>query len=128
MNEVTLSTQVKNGKARLSIKLNVEELGLAWQASDIIRVMSYKEDGTLVLKKVGKKSAKTVAHTLTKTGGGDFSHDLGVFVSYRPTRFRNEFKSAQSVAAGARFIDSAKTLLQVYMPRDIFQGEKCFSA
>lgn len=121
MNEVKLSTQIQAGRnPRLSIKLNTKELGINWQSQDIIRVMSYKEDGTLILKRVGKKASKTVAHTLTKTGGGSFDHDLGIFVSHRPTRFRGDFKQVSSVSAGVRFIDSAKTMLQVFIPRDVF--------
>lgn len=121
MNEITLSTRVKDGQtSRLSIKMNMESLGLPWKASDIIRVMSYKEDGSIILKRVGTKSSKTVAHTLTKTGGGQFEHDLGIFMNYKPTRFRKAFKEAKSVTTGARFLDEKKTKLQVYIPRELF--------
>lgn len=126
MNEITLSTQVSEGRAsRLAVKLNTKALGIDWNENDIIRVMSYKKDGTIVLKRVGKKVPKTVCHTLTKTGGGNFSHSLGIYVSHRPKRFRNQFKPAMTVSAGARFIDSKNTLLQVFIPRDIFENEKC---
>ena len=125
MNEITLSTQTALGRApRLSVKLDTQALGLDWRETDIIRVMSYKQDGTLILKRVGKKVAKTVSYALTKTGGGTFAHCLGLYVTHRPTRFRNEFKPATTVSAGARFIDEAQTMLQVFLPRDIFQGEK----
>jgi hypothetical protein len=128
MNEVKLSTQIQPGQTpRLSIKLNVKELGLSWKEHDIIRVLSYKKDGTIVLKKVGVKAKKTVAHTLTKTGSGTFKHELGIYVSHKVKRFRNEFKPAMSISAGVRFIDDKKTLLQIFMPRDIFQNEKCFN-
>ena len=126
MNEITLSTQIAQGRAaRLSVKLDTKALGLDWNENDIIRVMSYKKDGTIVLKRVGKKVAKTVCHTLTKTGGGNFAHGLGIFISHRPKRFRNNFKAATTVSAGARFIDANNTLLQVFIPRDIFENEKC---
>ncbi|MDQ1326211.1 MAG: hypothetical protein QG564_1336 [Campylobacterota bacterium] len=128
MNEVTLSTNVKNDSPRLAIKMDVTKLGVQWGINDVIRVMSYKKDGTLILKRVGTKSAKTVAHKLTKTGGGDFDHSLGIYVSYKPTRFRNKFKSASSVSAGARFIDAGKNMLQVFLPRDIFENEACLKS
>jgi hypothetical protein len=126
MNEITLSTQVSAGRgSRLSIKLDVKSLGVDCNEKDIIRVRSYKKDGTLILSRVGKKAAKTVAYGLTKTGGGEFAHSLGIYVAHRPTRFRNALKPATTVSAGARFIDSKKKLLQVFLPRDIFQGEVC---
>lgn len=87
--------------------------------------VSYKKDGTIVLKRVGNKFAKTVCHTLTKTGGGNFVHFLGIFISHSPKCFRNKFKAATTVSAGARFIDAKNTLLQVFIPRDIFENEKC---
>ena len=121
MNEITLSTQKSPGRSdRLSVKLNVEALGLDWKSSDIIRVMSYKKDGTLILKRVGKKVAKTVSYALTKTGGGDFAHSLGIYITHSQKRFRGAFKPATKISAGARFLDEGKTMLQVYMPRDIF--------
>ena len=123
MNEITLSTQIAQGRApRLSVKLDTAALGLDWEATDIIRVMSYKEDGTLILKRVGKKVAKTVSYALTKTGGGQFAHSLGLYISHRPTRFSKMFKPANNISAGARFIDAQKTMLQVYIPRDVFAG------
>ena len=121
MNEITLSTQTSPGRSdRLSVKLDVQALGLDWKSSDIIRVMSYKKDGTLILKRVGKKVAKTVSYALTKTGGGDFAHSLGLYITHRPNRFRGAFKPATTVSAGARFVDKGQTMLQVFMPRDIF--------
>jgi hypothetical protein len=125
MNEVKLSTNVGNSASRLAIKLDVEALGVNWVQSDIIRVISHKKDGTLILKRVGTKAKKTVSHMLTSTGGGSFSHNLGIFMSYKPRRFRNKFKDAASVNVGARFIDEAKTLLQIFLPRDIFVNEVC---
>jgi hypothetical protein len=119
MNEVKLSTNLSSN-ARLAIKLNVKELGVNWSASDIIRVISHKSDGTIILKKVNKKVKKTVSHTLTKTGGGDFSHDLGLYVKHTNRRFEKAFKPATSVNAGARFLDQNKTTLEVYMPKEIY--------
>lgn len=122
MNEVKLSTKVKDGQTpRLTIKMNMKELGLPWQSSDIIRVMSYKNDGTVVLKRVGTKAKKTVAHTLTKTGGGSFEHDLGIFITHKPRRFEGQFKAATSVNAGVRFLDENKTMLEIYIPKEIYQ-------
>lgn len=122
MNEIKLSTKVQEGKkSRLAIQMNMKELGINWKQQDIIRVMSYKEDGTLILKKVGTKAKKTVSHTLTKTGGGQFNHDLGIFVSHNNRRFQKEFKAASSVNAGVRFLNEQKTMLQVYIPKEIYQ-------
>lgn len=121
MNEVKVSTQSKSkGSARISIKMNMEKLGVDWKASDIIRVMSYKDDNSIILKKVGKKVSKTVSHTLTKTGGGNFGHNLGLFVTHKPTRFSKDFKTTNSVTAASRFLDEKKTMLQVYLPKEIF--------
>lgn len=127
MNEVKLSTRVTEKMSRLAIKLNLKELGVGWSKNDVIRIISHKEDGTLILKRVGTKAKKTVAHTLTSTGSGTFSHDVGLYMSYKPRRFRNKFKEASSVTAGVRFIDEAKTLLQVFLPRDIFVNESCIA-
>lgn len=123
MNEIKLQTQVSEGRnSRLSIKIDVKSLGVDWSANDVIRVRSYKEDGTLILSRVGKKAAKTVAYSLTKTGGGQFAHDLGIYVGHRPTRFSRPLKAGASVATGARFIDKEKKMLQVFLPRDIFEA------
>lgn len=122
MNEVTLSTQMAQGRApRLSIKLDVDSLGVDWQAQDVIRVMSYKEHGKVILKRVGKKASKTVAYGLTKTGGGDFAHSLGLYVTHRPTRFSGDFKLANNVSAAVRFVDGNPNLLEVHLPQEIFQ-------
>lgn len=121
MNEIKLSTQSKeNGKSRLSIKMDMESLGLDWQKNDIIRVMSYKDTNSIVLKRVGKKAKKTVAHTLTTTGRGSFSHDLGLYVAHKSSRFKGEFAQSHSVTAAARFLDKKKTMLQIYLPNEIF--------
>lgn len=121
MNEVKVSTQMKqNGKSRLSIKMDMESLGLDWQKNDIIRVMSYKDSNTIVLKRVGKKAKKTVAHTLTTTGRGNFAHDLGLYVSHKPSRFKGEFVNKNSVNTAVRFLDDEKTMLQIYLPNEIF--------
>ena len=121
MNEITLSTQMSAGRApRLSVKMNTKALGVNWAANDIIRVMSYKEDGTIILKRVGKKVDKTVSYGLTKTGGGNFAHSLGLFITHRKTRFKKPFQAASNISAGARFLDEQKTMLQVYLPREIF--------
>lgn len=121
MNEIKLSTKVAEGQtARLSMKMNTEDLGVNWQAGDIIRVFTNKKDGTLMLKKVEKKSKKTIAHTLTKTGGGNFSNDLGLFINHGKRRFKNEFAKVDSVSAACRFIDKAKTKLEVYIPKELY--------
>ncbi len=121
MNEIKMSTKVAEGKtSRLSMKINVDDLGVNWKAGDIIRVFSGKTDGTLILKRVGKKSNKTIAHTLTKTGGGSFSNDLGLYISYGNRRFKKDFKKVDSINAACRFIDTAKTKLEVYMPKEIY--------
>lgn len=129
MNEIMLSTQVAEGRtSRLSIKLDVKSLGLDWSEQDIIRVRSYKKDGSMVLCRVGKKVSKTVTYQLTKTGGGSFSHDLGLYVAHRPTRFSGKLKSANNVSAAARFIDKDKKYLQVFLPKEIFADQKAFAA
>ena len=39
MNEIKMSTKVAEGKtSRLSMKINVDDLGVNWKAGDIIRV------------------------------------------------------------------------------------------
>ncbi len=122
MNEIKLATKVTEGRAsRLAIQMNMKDLDLPWEKNDIIRVMSYKEDGTLLLKRVGKKSQKTVAHTLTKTGGGAYEHDLGIFVAHKPTRFRAAFKPSTTVSAAARFLDKKQNILQIFIPKEIYQ-------
>lgn len=121
MNEVKVSTQSKeSGKSRLSIKMDMDGLGLDWQKNDIIRVMSYKDTNSIVLKRVGKKAKKTIAHKLTSTGRGAFSHDLGLYVSHKLSRFKGEFVKSHSVTAAARFLDKDKTMLQIYLPNEIF--------
>lgn len=121
MNEIKLSTQVSEGKnARLAIKIDVESLGVDWKESDIIRVRSYKKNGSLILSKVGTKAKKTVAYGLTKTGGGAFSHDLGIYVNHKKTRFAKEFQPSKTVAAGARFVGGNNKQVEVFLPREIF--------
>lgn len=128
MNEIILSTQVSEGrKSRLSIKLDVASLGVDWNAKDIIRVRSYKKDGSIILSRVNVKAAKTVAYALTKTGGGSFSHDLGLYVAHKPKRFQ-KLKAVTNVSAAARFIDKEKKLLQVFLPKEIFESDKRIAA
>ena len=121
MNEVKISTKVAEGqKSRISMKMNTQDLGVNWQAGDIIRVFANKGDGTLILKPVNKKSKKTIAHTLTKTGGGSFGNDLGLYLSHGARRFKKDFAKVDSVSAACRFLDAAKTKLQVYIPKEIY--------
>lgn len=122
MNEIKLSTKVAEGqKSRLSMKMNTQDLGVNWQEGDIIRVLANKKDNILTLKRVGKKSTKTISHTLTKTGGGDFSNDLGLYMSYGARRFKKQFAKVDSINAACRFIDKAKTKLEIYMPKEIYK-------
>ena len=77
-----------------------------------------------MLKRVGKKSSKTVAHKLTKTGGGKFSNNVGIYLSHGKRRFKDEFAKVDSISAACRFMDAAKTKLEVYMPKELFQVAK----
>lgn len=121
MNEIKLSTKVAEGQtSRLSMKMNTEDLGINWKEGDIIRVFASKKDNTLVLKRVGKKAKKTIAHTLTKTGGGNFGNDLGLYISHGVRRFKKEFAKVDSISAACRFVDKAKTKLEIYMPKEIY--------
>lgn len=127
MNEIMLSTQVAEGRtSRLSIKMDVKSLGVDWAETDIIRVRSYKKDGSMILCRANKKVAKTVSYQLTKTGGGAFSHDLGIYVSHRPRRFSGKLAAVNNVSAAARFIDKNKKYLQVFLPKEIFANAKPF--
>lgn len=121
MNEIKLSTKVEEGKkSRLSMKMNTKDLGVNWESGDIIRVFTNKKDGTLTLKRVEKKSKKTIAHTLTKTGGGNFSNDLGLYISHGVRRFKKDFSKVDSISAACRFMDTAKTKLEIYIPKEIY--------
>lgn len=121
MNQIKLSTKIQEGRnARLSVKLNMESLGLDWKASDVVRVFSYKEDGAIVLKRIPQKTPKAICHTLTKTGGGNFTNDVGVFINHRHTRFKADFAPVNSINARYRFLDAEKTMLKIYMPKEIF--------
>lgn len=121
MNEVKISTKIVEGrKARLSMKINTEDLGVNWKQGDIIRIFSNKTEGILTLKRVGVKSKKTVAHKLTKTGGGSFSNDLGLYINHGARRFKNHFTSVNSINAACRFVDDAKTKLEIHLPKEIY--------
>lgn len=120
MNEIKLSTKVDKSVNRLAIKMNTEDLGVKWNKGDIIRVMTYKDNNTIVLKKVGKKALKTIAHTLTVTGSGKFNHNLGLYVKHKSQRFKKDFKKVDSINAACRFLDKAKTQLEIYMPNEMF--------
>lgn len=122
MNEIKLSTKVAEDgqKGRLSMKMNTQDLGVNWQEGDIIRIFANKREGTLTIKRVGTKSKKTIAHTLTKTGGGSFGNDLGIYMSHGVRRFKKEFAKVDSVSAACRFIDEDKNKLEIYMPKEIF--------
>jgi hypothetical protein len=121
MNEIKLSTKVAEGKtSRLSMKINTQDLGINWLEGDIIRVVASKKENTLTLKRVGKKAKKTIAHTLTKTGGGNFGNDLGLYISYGNRRFKKEFAKVDSISAACRFVDKAKTKIEIYMPKEIY--------
>lgn len=121
MNEIKLSTKVAEGQtSRLSMKMNTKDLGVNWEAGDIIRVFTNKKEGTLTLKRVEKKSKKTIAHTLTKTGGGSFGNDLGLYISHGVRRFKKDFNKVDSISAACRFVDAAKTKLEIYIPKEMY--------
>lgn len=118
MNEVKLSTQVKEKSSRLVVQLDMEALGLSWSEKDTVRVMAYKKDGILTIKKVAKKIKKTICHGLTKTGSG--TERLGLYISHKPRRFKKDFKQVSGVSAAVRFLNKEKTALEIYLPKEIY--------
>ena len=121
MNAIKISTQIQEGRSnRLSVKLNTQALGLPWQAQDVIRVVSYRDDGAIILKRVANKSPKTIAHKLTKTGGGAFGNDLGLFITHRPTRFAGDFASVSSLPVRHRMVGKNKSMVKIYLPNELF--------
>lgn len=123
MNEVKISTKVNdNNKGQLSIKLNVAAMGLNWEKGDIVRIKSYKKDGRIVLKTVGKKVKKTICHKLTTTGGNAATHSLGFKLNYRKNRFKGPLAEVKSVSAAARFTTDKNNELEIFLPREVFAG------
>lgn len=121
MNAIKLSTQIQTGRSnRLSVKLNPQALGLPWKAQDVIRVLSYRDDGAIILKRVANKSPKTIAHKLTKTGGGSFDNDLGLFITHRPNRFAGDFTAVSSMPVRYRMVGKNKSMIKIYLPQEIF--------
>lgn len=120
MNEVKLSTVVKPNASKLVLKLDPEALGLDWNLGNIVRVKSYKKEGRLVLKVVGKKVSKTVCHKLTATGGNPKKHPIGVAVNFRKNRFKSNFAQVQSVEVAVRKTGRNKDELEVFLPNELF--------
>ena len=119
MNEIKMSTNIREGrKPYLAMKMNVEDLGVDWSQGDVIRVLANKKANMLTLKRVNVKSAKTIAHRLTKTGGGNFSNDLGIYMSHGARRFQGEFADVQSVSAACRKVGPDR--IEVHVPRELF--------
>ena len=121
MNEVKLSTTVSENRSFLTLKIDPAAIGLNWERGSIVRVKSYKKEGRIVLKAVGKKVSKTVCHTLTSTGGNATSHSLGFKLNFRKNRFKAPLTPVQSVNAAVRFTNDKKNELEIFLPRDIYQ-------
>lgn len=120
MNEVKVSTKIEGNKGHLTIKLDVVSMGLGWDKGDIVRVKSYKKDGRIILKTVGKKVKKTVCHTLTTTGGNASTHALGFKLNYRKNRFKAPLANVQSVPVAVRYTNTKKNELEIFLPREVF--------
>jgi hypothetical protein len=122
MNEIKMSTKVSDGQtSRLVLNMDINKLGVQWAPGDIIRVISHRKDGMLTLRKVNKKYSKTVAHTLTKTAGKEYSNSLGIYVSHSNRRFMKEFEKVQSVPAACRLTGKKMNEVQVYIPKEIYK-------
>lgn len=121
MNEVKVSTKTNGNKSHLTIKLDIAALGLAWDKGDIVRVKSYKKDGRIILKTVGKKVKKTVCHTLTATGGNATTHALGFKLNYRKNRFKGPLaENKNSIPVAVRYTNQKMNELEIFLPREVF--------
>lgn len=122
MQEVKISTNVNEAgtKGNMSIKLDVESMGLNWNKGDTIRVKTYKKEGRIVLKAVGKKISKTVCHKLTTTGGSATTHALGFKLNYRKSRFKGPLAQIKTIDAATRFTNKKNNEIEIFLPREVF--------
>lgn len=119
MNEIKLSTQIKSqNEQKLTIKFDTKALGLDWQKSDTIRVKCYRAEGRVVLKKVARKYPRQIAYNITSMGNGNYSHNLGIYVTQKKTRFNKLTATHMSTAAARKLNDRE---VEIYLPREIFQ-------
>ena len=120
MNEVKISTQINSqNNQRLVIKLDMKSLGLPWNAQDTIRVISFKKENRILLRKVPQANKKQVSYMLTSSGSRSTNHKLGLYITQKNRRFKKLTETA-SVNVAARLIND-KTV-EVYLPKEIFNS------
>ena len=118
MNEVKLSTQIKSkGEQKLTIKFDPKALGVSWGLGDHIRVRCYKKEGRLTLERVARRYERQIAYKVTSMGHGDYSHNVGIYVTRRNTRFAHLVQTHMKDAA-VRRLDNSR--LELYLPKEIF--------
>ena len=114
-----LTTQTNRRTPRLVLAIEPSMMGKNWKKNDLIRVITNKDDNSLTLMNVGTKANKTITHTLTTTGRGEYSHNLGIYVSYRDNRFKDTFKRDVSVFA-EDVQPQADGSVKIKLPKEIF--------
>lgn len=118
MNEVKITSKIKSENSQaIAVKLNFSALGLKWNNDSFVRVISYPKENKIILKQVANKYAKQVAYKITNTAGGQSSHQKGIYITQKNTRF-SKLTEKQTVNAAARIIN--KNEIEIHLPKEIF--------